>query len=151
VAALSGGCVLRQARPPAETPVVLLAAFVDTRALLGPDTRIVVGAYQLSPDTVPHLWAASELKPILADTSVRLADPTGRARTLEERPFPWSAGPGAVGVSFSVPEFRNDTARVLVATVAQLQESSVRTLARLILVRRAGRWIVVRREQLLTS
>ncbi|MDQ3997672.1 MAG: hypothetical protein M3303_11740 [Gemmatimonadota bacterium] len=145
------GCALNPARRHDDLAAVLLAAFLHTRPHLGPGGGVVVDPYQLNPDTVPHQWTDPDLRLILADTSVSLGDPTVQARTLEGRPFPWSPGPGAVGVSFSVPEIRDDTARVLIATVARLQESSARTLNRLTLVRRRGAWTVVRREQLLVS
>jgi hypothetical protein len=147
LAALGGGCTLRQALPREDVPAVLLAAFLDTRPPLAPGRRVVVGPYRLSAaDTVPRPWADRDLRPILADTSVRLGDATIRGRTLEGRPLPWWPSPGEVGVSFSVPEFRNDTVRVLVVV-----EGESRSIDRLTLVRRRGRWTVVRREQVLVS
>jgi hypothetical protein len=151
LATVVGGCAVRQARPRQAIPTVLLAAFLDTRPLLGHDARVVLGPYRLSPDTIRHLWAERDLRPILADTSVRLGDPTVRAWTLEGRPFPWAPGPGEVGVSFSMPDFGNDTTRVLVSVIAGLGEGSSHALYRRTLVRRGGRWTVVRREELLTS
>lgn len=147
LAALITGCGLRQARPREDVPAVLLSAFLDTRPLISSGGRVVVGPYRLSAtDTVPRPWDDRDLRPILADTSVTLGDPTVQGRTLEGRPLPWWPGASEVGVSFSVPEFHNDTARVLVAV-----EGVSRSIDRLILVRRRGRWTVVRREQVLVS
>jgi hypothetical protein len=147
LAALAGGCAVRKASPREDVPAVLLAAFLDTRARFTPGRRVVVGPYRLSAaDTMPRLWADADLRPILADTAISLGDPTPQGRTLEGRPLPWWPGVGEVGVSFSVPEFRNDTARVLVAV-----EAASRAIDRLTLVRRRGSWIVVRRDQILVS
>ncbi|MDQ3996541.1 MAG: hypothetical protein M3303_05935 [Gemmatimonadota bacterium] len=150
-ALFAGGCALHHARPREDVPAVLLAAFLYTRPLLGPGAGVVVDPYQHNPDTVPPLWTDRDLRLILADTSVRLGDATARRRTLAGRPFPSSPRAHEVRVSFSVPEFHKDTARVLVGVFAQLQESGSRALDRLTLVRRRGAWTVVRREQLLIS
>jgi hypothetical protein len=126
---------------------VLLAAFLDTRPRLEPGRRVVVGPYRLSSGaTAPLQWTEGELRQILADNSVKLGNPAIRGRTLEGRPLPWSPDSGDVGILFSVPEFRGDTARVVTVV-----EGATRSVDRLTLVRRAGRWVMIRRENILVS
>jgi hypothetical protein len=144
---LAFGCTHHQTQPDNHVPAVLLAAFLDSRSLIEPGRRIVVGPFRLATgDTVPRQWTEGDLKQILADGSAKLGNPAIRGRTLEGRPLPWSPDSGDIGVSFSVPEFRGDTARVV--TVVQ---GVTRSVDRLVLVRRAGRWVVIRRENILVS
>jgi hypothetical protein len=140
-------CARRQAQPDNHVPAVLLAAFVDTWPRIASDRRIVIGPYRLSAaDTMPRRWTERELRQVLADSSVKLGNPASRGRTLEGRPLPWSPDAGEVGISFSVPEFRGDTARVVTAV-----DGVTRSMDRLTLVRQGGRWAVIHRENTLVS
>ena len=145
---LAFGCARRQVQPDSHVPAVLLAAFLDTRPRLEPGRRVVVGPYRLGAGETapPPQWTEGELRQILADSSVRLGNPAIRGRTLEGRPLPWSPDSGDVGILFSVPEFRGDTAQVVTVV-----ERATRSVDRLTLVRRAGRWVVIRRENILVS
>jgi hypothetical protein len=146
-ALLPEACAWPQAAPSEDVPDILLAAFIDTRPQVDRGARVVVGPYRLSPtDTVPRLWAERDLRPILADTSVRPGDPTPKGRTLDGRQRQWRPPSGEVGVMFSVPEFRGDTARLIVVL-----EGETRSIDRLVLVRSRGKWVVVRRENILVS
>jgi hypothetical protein len=148
--ALSGAAAC-EAPKANDVPAVLLAAFLDTRPFLSAGRRLVIDPYRLGADTMRHLWVRRDLGRILADTLVTLGDPTVRGFTLEGRPLPWRPGVGEVGVSFSVPEVRGDTASVLVYVGGGPGKGYSHALDRLTLVRRRGTWTVIRREPLMIS